>query len=107
MAVAAACSGDDSRTDPDPGPTTTTTETPTTAASESADAIVEPTRGECDPVDPTACLLPWPNDRFTRTDEATATGLRVDLRADGTPVNADGIAVDVFELNRNDGFSPA
>ena len=35
--------------------------------------------GSCDAVDPTSCLLPWPNDRFTRADPSTATGRRVDL----------------------------
>ena len=28
----------------------------------------------CDPLDPSACLLPWPNDYFTRPDRGTPTG---------------------------------
>ncbi len=63
--------------------------------------------GECDPIDPAACLLPWPNDSFTRPDPTTDTGLRIDLPAEGTPVNANGVAIAVDEWNRNDGFSPA
>jgi hypothetical protein len=63
--------------------------------------------GECDPVDPTECLLPWPNDRFTTADDSRPTGRRLDLPAGGMPVNAQGVAVDPAEWNRNDGFSPA
>jgi hypothetical protein len=65
------------------------------------------TPGDCDPVDPTECLLPWPNDRFTTADDSRPTGRRLDLPAGGMPVNAQGVAVDPAEWNRNDGFSPA
>ena len=65
------------------------------------------TPGECDPVDPTECLLPWPNDRFTTADESRPTGRRLDLPAGGMPVNAQGVAIDPAEWNRGDGFSPA
>ena len=67
----------------------------------------EPGTGACDDVDPAACLLPWPNDRFTRADASTATGRRVDLPADGMPRNAKGTPIDPAEWNRNDGFAPA
>lgn len=63
--------------------------------------------GACDDADPAACLLPWPNDRFTRADPTTATGRRVDLPADGMPANVDGTPIDPAEWNRNDGFAPA
>ena len=33
----------------------------------------------CDPIDPSACLYPWPNDYFTKPDPSTATGKRLDL----------------------------
>ncbi len=95
--LAAACSdGDDSAS--------TTSTTAGVATTTDAPA---PASGACDPVDPTACLLPWPNDRFTRPDADTDTGLRIDLPADGTPVNATGTPIEVDEWNRNDGFSPA
>jgi len=64
-------------------------------------------RGRCDPTDASACLLPWPNDNFTRPDPKSPTGRRVDLPADGMPANASGTRVDPTEWNRNDGFSPA
>lgn len=60
----------------------------------------------CDPVDPAACLLPFPNDWFTTADDRTATGLRVNLPLAGMPRNVLGIPVDPREWNRNDGFSP-
>lgn len=77
-----------------------------TSADTSAGAVAT-TPGDCDPVDPTECLLPWPNDRFTTADDSRPTGRRLDLPAGGMPVNAKGVAVDPSEWNRNDGFSPA
>jgi hypothetical protein len=71
-------------------------------------AVEEPPgTGRCDPTDPSACLLPWPSDRYTRTDPSTVTGRRLDLPSDGMPSNVDGVAIDPAEWNRNDGFSPA
>ena len=96
--VAAGCSSGEDRTEQRgrsgrPGTTTIVTE--------------EPGTGACDDVDPAACLLPWPNDRFTRADASTATGRRVDLPGDGMPRNAKGTPIDPAEWNRNDGFAPA
>jgi hypothetical protein len=59
----------------------------------------------CDPIDTGACLLPFPNDRFT-VPAATPTGLRVELPTEGMPTNASGKPVDQTEWERNDGFSP-
>jgi hypothetical protein len=61
---------------------------------------------DCDPLDPRACLLPFPSDRFTTESDETDTGLLVDLPEAGMPVNADGVVADPTEWNRNDGFSP-
>ena len=66
-----------------------------------------PKNGSCDDLDPSACLLPWPNDRLTRTDARAPTGLRVDLPTDGVPANVDGTRIDVSDQNRGDGFSPS
>jgi hypothetical protein len=60
----------------------------------------------CDPIDPAACLLPWPNDFYTKADPSTATGKRLNLLPTSTPRNVGGKPVDVLELNRHDGFSP-
>ena len=60
----------------------------------------------CDDLDPSVCLLPWPNDLFTKPDPTTDTGKRLDLGLDQMPRNAAGKPIDPTELNRNDGFSP-
>jgi hypothetical protein len=60
----------------------------------------------CDPIDPEVCLLPWPNDFFTKADPTTATGKRLNLLPTSTPRNVAGKPIDVTELNRHDGFSP-
>jgi hypothetical protein len=62
--------------------------------------------GSCDPADPSVCLYPWPNDRFTRADPTTDTGRRLALRLDQMPANAAGVPIDPTQFNRNDGFSP-
>jgi hypothetical protein len=52
------------------------------------------------------CLLPWPSNHFTRPDDATDTGVRVDLEVASMPTNVSGAPVDPTEWNRDDGFSP-
>src|SRR5215207_4983179 len=61
--------------------------------------------GTCDPIASGACLLPFPNDRFTVPAD-TPTGLRVQVPIEGMPTNAAGTPIDPTEWNRNDGFSP-
>lgn len=60
----------------------------------------------CDPFDPAACVLPFPNDLFTVADADTGTGRRIAFADDALPANAAGVHVDPTEWNRNDGFSP-
>jgi hypothetical protein len=60
----------------------------------------------CDPVDPAACLLPFPSDLHTVADPATDTGIRVSLQRSAMPENIFGSHVDPTDWNRNDGFSP-
>ncbi|TDC40662.1 hypothetical protein E1211_00710 [Micromonospora sp. 15K316] len=79
----------------------------TTAAAAPAVTLAHPaTNGACDPIDPTACLLPFPNDYFTVPDPASPTGKRVRFAADAMPANAQGVPIDPTEWNRQDGFSP-
>ena len=52
------------------------------------------------------CLLPFPNDLFTRPDPTSATGVRVDLPQAAMPTNTNGVQVGVAPYDRNDGFSP-
>ncbi|WP_242901744.1 hypothetical protein [Actinomadura terrae] len=58
----------------------------------------------CDPIDPAACLLPFPNNWYTVRDPDTPTGRRVHMRT--TLRNASGVPVAPDEWNRADGFSP-
>lgn len=60
----------------------------------------------CDPIDPTACMLPFPNDWYTVRDPATATGRRVGFQAAAMPHNMLGIPIDPAGWNHSDGFSP-
>jgi hypothetical protein len=52
------------------------------------------------------CLLPFPNDLFTRADPTSATGLRVDLPQAAMPANTNGVQIDAAPYDRSDGFSP-
>src|SRR5215204_4550396 len=60
----------------------------------------------CDPLDPAACLLPFPNDLFTREDDSSRTGRRLALRAEQMPRSAQGVPIDPVPYNASDGFSP-
>ena len=53
----------------------------------------------CDPLDPSHCLLPWPNDHF-RKDGKLA------LRDSMMPRNSAGRPVRAADYNRSNGFSP-
>ncbi len=52
------------------------------------------------------CLMPFPDDYYTKSDPSTDTGLRVDLKLDSTPENVGGTHVNPTDMNRSDGFSP-
>jgi hypothetical protein len=61
---------------------------------------------DCSALDTSACLLPFPNDEFTKANDATDTGRQLALSRASTPANASGRRIDPYEFNRNDGFSP-
>ena len=103
--LAGACSGDESSEPGDPAGTTPTTTDSGPSTTGPEDAILQ-TSLQCDPLDERACLLPWPNNAFTVPDPSTATGRRIDIHPDSTPLNADGAPIDVTDQNRADGFSP-
>jgi hypothetical protein len=68
---------------------------------------IDPTRpGNCDPIDPAICLLPFPNDWWTKPDARSATGRRLSLTLQSMPRNAAGKPIEPAEWNRSDGFSP-
>jgi hypothetical protein len=59
----------------------------------------------CDRIDPAQCLLPYPNDWFTRPDARSATGRRLDLNILAMPHNTAGKPIDPSAWNDSDGFS--
>lgn len=59
----------------------------------------------CDPLDPAQCMLPYPNNWFTRPDATSATGRRLDLDVLGMPHNAAGKPIEPQAWDRSDGFS--
>jgi len=98
VAGVTACSSDPSDTDSTDSASATTTTFP-------EDAVLDEALN-CDPLDERACLLPWPNDGFTRPDATTQTGRRLDLQPDSTPMNTEGVPIGVTDQNWADGFSP-
>ncbi len=60
----------------------------------------------CDPLDPSHCLYPWPNDHFTKPAPTFPNGLRLNLNILSMPRNTANKPIDPTEQNRNDGFSP-
>lgn len=79
----------------------TTDSSPGTAV-DGAD-LAQPT---CEQPGVLTCLLPWPDNRLTVPDFSTPTGRRLAIPSDATPINVDGVALDVTDQNRGDGFSP-
>jgi hypothetical protein len=52
------------------------------------------------------CLLPFPDDYYTRPDESSPTGRRVDLNTEAMPSNVFGVRIDATPYTASDGFSP-
>ncbi len=103
----AACSGDDGGEGDGAAPAAATAPAATPAPDDVVAAIEADGGGPgCDPLDPRACLLPFPSDRFTVESPDTDTGLLVAFPEEGMPSNEDGVVADPTEWNRNDGFSP-
>ena len=102
----------------------TTTEDLSSAATQT-NALVVTVPGvtpaqRCDPIDPSICMFPFPNDHFTAADPTSDTGRRInfnilsmprngadqDPSGPNEPSNGAGKPIDPTEWNRNDGFSP-
>ena len=79
---------------------------PTTALARDLAACNAPKGPRCDPLDPSQCMQPFPNDYFTVDDPSTDTGRRLNFRADAMPQNMNGVPIDPTDFNRADGFSP-
>ncbi len=61
---------------------------------------------DCQPFGKHPCLLPFPDNLYTKRDRSTPTGIRVNLPAAAMPVNTSGAQMSTAEYDRNDGFSP-
>lgn len=88
----------------DAGTAATGASTPTSTSS-----MPKPGVARCDSLVTTPvhhdCLLPWPNDAFTRP-ASTPTGRMVSIAKSATPKNNKGVHIDPTYQNQNDGFSP-
>ena len=61
-----------------------------------------PRSANCDPLDPTRCMLPWPSNVYTVADATSPTGLRLSVTLRSLPIRDNPVS-----LNRADGFSVA
>ena len=61
---------------------------------------------DCDPLTPTYCGFPYPNDYWTVADASTVTGLRLALPSVVMPTNRGGVQSKPGAFNEMDGFSP-
>ncbi len=52
------------------------------------------------------CMVPFPDDFYTRADSSSATGRRIDFKTAAMPVNDTGVHMAGDPHNLNDGFSP-
>jgi hypothetical protein len=67
---------------------------------------LDPTNPQaCDPMDPAQCMLPFPNDWFTKPDTTSATGRRLDLTLAMMPRNVNQKPIEPLAFNASDGFS--
>ncbi len=62
--------------------------------------------GDCQPFAKQPCLLPFPNDLYTKPSKNSKTGLSVDLPQAAMPTTQAGDQMEVAPYDRNDGFSP-
>jgi hypothetical protein len=60
----------------------------------------------CDPLTPSYCGFPYPNDYWTVADATTVTGLRLALPEVTMPSNRNGVQSTPGAFNEMDGFSP-
>lgn len=67
----------------------------------------EPLPEECEGLDPSSCLLPWPSSRFLVEDETMPTGLRVVIDAAALSRGTRSVLTDPAPWNGWDGFSPS
>ncbi len=62
-------------------------------------------RGDCNPVDESQCLLPYPSSFFLDESEDTPSGYQLSLGPHTGPVNSSGVPLNPHHWNIKDGFS--
>ncbi len=67
--------------------------------------VAETVRGDCNPVDESNCLLPFPSSFYLDADPATPSGYRVAFGPTSLPADKFGVAMRPDSWNRRDGFS--
>ena len=87
-----------------------TTPTPTSTGGSTGETMEDPTTGgpyelgECNPIDPTLCGLPYPSMFHMRAAE-TPTGYQVAFTEAALPMNNSDVAMSPQYLNEKDGFA--
>ena len=61
---------------------------------------------DCDPLTPTYCGFPYPNNYWTEEDPAAVTGMQLALPQVIMPTNINGLQSNPDAFNEMDGFSP-
>jgi hypothetical protein len=64
-----------------------------------------PAQGDCNPLDPSVCALPFPSAFYLREDATSESGYRVSFGAQSLPRHAQAGPVDPTYFNEKDGFS--
>jgi hypothetical protein len=70
-----------------------------------ATTIATETLSDCNPVDDTHCMLPFPSSYHLKADDSTASGVRVAFGETTLPTNFNGVVLRPTYFNEKDGFS--
>jgi len=60
----------------------------------------------CQPYSSKPCMFPFPDNRLTKPDKASVTGLQLNLPQAAMPENLNNVRIGVGPYDRSDGFSP-
>ena len=60
----------------------------------------------CQPYSSKPCMFPFPDNRLTKPDKASVTGLQLNLPQAAMPENLDNIRIGTGPYDQSDGFSP-
>jgi hypothetical protein len=78
-------------------------------AAPAAESAEPPTEAKCEFIsspNTSECMLPFPDDYYTKADPTSPTGRRLDFRELAMPKNAKEVPIEAAPYNAGDGFSP-